>query len=453
MEIQLYNTLNKKVELFEPQDDKNVRMYVCGPTVYDEPHVGNIRPIIVFDILYRILCHKYGKKSVSYARNITDVDDKIINSANEKNISIAQLTSDILDQFHKQVKIVNSLEPTYEPRATEHIDEMIGMVELLLKNNYAYVVKDHVFFEVRKFSNYGKLSKLKKESLIAGARVEINELKKDPLDFILWKPAKQDEPSWHSPWGEGRPGWHLECSVMSRKFLGKTFDIHGGGADLIFPHHENEIAQSLCAYNESMLAKYWVHNGFVTVEGNKMSKSLKNFITAGDLISEFPGEAIRLKMLMTHYRQPLDWTNLGLREAKGILDRWYEIKKEFPVSETKEISESFLKHLYQDMNTPKMLMFLHELAAKAMKGDKESAHHLLNCANFIGLLSYNSQEWTRWKPNKVTIDEREIENLIADREKFREQGDFSAADDLRKKLENSGVVLEDKDGKTTWKYK
>ena len=305
MTLHLYDTFSKSKRLFEPIDPENVRMYVCGPTVYDYPHVGNARPVIVFDILFRILQHIYGEKKVTYVRNITDVDDKIIATAKENNEEVRDLTERTIGYFHNDSNYVGTLSPTVEPKATDHISEMIDIIEILIQKELAYESEGNVLFSTRKFNDYGKLSGKNLEDLIAGARVETESFKKDPSDFVLWKPSKEGEPQWDSPWGKGRPGWHIECSAMSNKYLGNNFDIHGGGQDLIFPHHENEIAQSQCAHGE-VFSNYWVHNGFVTVEGDKMAKSEGNFVTVNQLKDRYQGEVIRLTMMLTHYRQPLN---------------------------------------------------------------------------------------------------------------------------------------------------
>ena len=315
MSLNLYDTFSNSKKKFEPIDPKNIRMYVCGPTVYDYPHVGNARPVIVFDILFRILQNIYGTEHVTYVRNITDVDDKIINASQENNEDINELTSRTINYFHTDAKYIGAMEPSFEPRATDHIDEMINIIETLIEKNYAYVAENNVLFSSTKFSKYGSLSGKNLEEMIAGSRVDVESYKQEASDFILWKPSKDNEPGWDSPWGKGRPGWHIECSAMSEKLLGKTFDIHGGGQDLIFPHHENEIAQSECANGEKF-ANYWVHNGFVTVEGSKMAKSDGNFVTVNELKEKYQGEVIRLTMILTHYRQPLNWTNDNLQESK-----------------------------------------------------------------------------------------------------------------------------------------
>ncbi len=323
MALKLYNTLTRTKDEFHPLDPKNVRMYVCGPTVYDFAHIGNARPVIVFDVLFRLLRHIYGADHVTYVRNITDVDDKINARAAEEGVSIRDVTERTAKQYFEDVAALGALPPTHQPRATEYVRQMIAMIERLIAAGFAYPAEGHVLFDVGSKSDYGKLSRRSLDEMIAGARVEVAPYKRNAMDFVLWKPSKPGEPSWPSPWGSGRPGWHIECSAMSEALLGETFDIHGGGIDLVFPHHENEIAQSEGAHNDHPLARVWMHNGFLQVEGEKMSKSLGNFFTIRDLLKDWPGEVLRFNMLRTHYRQPMDWTVQGLKESATTLERWY----------------------------------------------------------------------------------------------------------------------------------
>ena len=328
MELQLYDTLTRKKRVFAPIDPARVRMYVCGPTVYDFAHIGNARPVIVFDVLFRLLRHIYGPEHVTYVRNITDVDDKINARAAERGVPIQEVTEETYKNFKDDVQALGCLPPTVEPRATEHIEAMKELIERLVKAGCAYVAEDHVLFNVAAMKDYGRLSNRSLDEMIAGSRVEVAPYKNDPMDFVLWKPSKPGEPSWPSPCGiaaPGRPGWHIECSAMAWKHLGETFDIHGGGIDLVFPHHENEIAQSRCAFHTKVMANYWMHNGFLQVEGEKMAKSAGNFVTIHELLKDWPGEVARLNMLRTHYRQPMDWTVRGLEESSKILDGWYDI--------------------------------------------------------------------------------------------------------------------------------
>ncbi|MEQ8698087.1 MAG: cysteine--tRNA ligase, partial [Bauldia litoralis] len=330
MTIRLHNTLTRRKEDFLPIDSENVRMYVCGPTVYDRSHVGTARPLVVFDVLIRLLRQEYGAGHVTYVRNITDVDDKINARARELGVDIRQLTEETVDRFHADAEALGCLSPTVEPRATEHVAQMIAMIERLIELGNAYAADGHVLFNVPSMPDYGELSGRNRDEQIAGARVDVAPYKKDPADFVLWKPSEPDLPGWDSPWGRGRPGWHIECSAMSEAHLGESFDLHGGGLDLVFPHHENEIAQSVCAHGGAPMARHWVHNGYLMAEGEKMSKSLGNFYTVAELLEEFPGEAIRLLLLKTHYRQPLDFTKDGLREAKRELDRFYGALRRYP---------------------------------------------------------------------------------------------------------------------------
>ena len=453
MTLHLYDTSSKSKRLFEPIDSSNIRMYVCGPTVYDYPHVGNARPIIVFDILFRVLQHVYGEKSVTYVRNITDVDDKIIATAKENNEEVYNLTERTISYFHDDTNYIGTLSPTVEPKATEHISEMIHMIETLIKKEIAYESEGNVLFSTRKFNNYGKLSGKNLEDLIAGARVETESFKIDPSDFVLWKPSKDGEPQWDSPWGKGRPGWHIECSAMSNKYLGNNFDIHGGGQDLIFPHHENEIAQSECAHGE-IFSNYWVHNGFVTVEGNKMAKSEGNFVTVNQLKDRYQGEVIRLTMMLTHYRQPLNWTEENLKESKKILDKWYGFISTLETNDlnSKDISNEVLKSLYDDINTPQAIAALHKIFKDCKDSDQNSIDLFLNSAQFIGLMNNNPSEWLNWD-KESSINEEQLEILIQKRDEARSEGKYEEADKIRGKIENMGIILEDKDGKTSWRLK
>ena len=448
--LNITNTLTGKKETFVPIDKNKVGMYVCGPTVYDFPHVGNARPLVVFDVLYRILIKIFKKDKVTYVRNITDIDDKIIDSSKKKKISIDKLTSSITKSFHEDCEYLNCLKPSFEPKATEHIKEMISMTENLLRDKHAYEKDKHVYFSVNSFKNYGKLSKKKSEELVAGARVEVSKLKKNPLDFVLWKPSTSDEPSWDSPWGKGRPGWHLECSVMSEKFLGKNFDIHGGGLDLVFPHHENEIAQSCCTNKTDKFANFWLHNGYVTFKKEKMSKSLGNIVTIKKMRGTINGQVIRLALLSTHYKQPLDWNENLIKESQNTLDKWYT---QFENTEKDDLNEDLLEPLLEDMNTPGFISKLHLLYDKASKGDNSSKKLFLAGCKLIGLLEEDLETWKKFKKTKSKIDENTIKNKIKDRENARKKGDYKLADTIRKELENNGILIEDKGDKTTWKYK
>jgi len=446
-DIFLTNNLNNKKEKFVPIDEKNVGMYVCGPTVYDDPHIGNARPLVIFDILFKILKNKYS--SVTYVRNITDVDDKIIKSSNEKKISISDLTQTIIKSFSDDCKFLNCENPTEQPRATEHINLMIEMVSELIKKGYAYENKNHVYFEVKKFDDYGKLSNKKLDELIAGSRIEVSENKKNPEDFVLWKPSLENEPSWDSPWGKGRPGWHLECSAMSKKFLGNEFDIHGGGIDLIFPHHENEIAQSRCANDTKVFANYWLHNAFITMSNEKMAKSQGNILKIKDFRGKVSGQVLRLALISAHYKQPLDWNEKLLEDCQNTIDKWYNVY----LPSNKNFDEEIIQPLYDDINTPGYIANLHKLYDKANKGNDKDKQIFNSACNFIGLLQDTKEEWLNYKKGKVDISEAEIENKIELRNKARTDKDYKEADNIRDYLLDKGVLIEDKDGKTIWKFK
>jgi len=448
MTLKISNTLTRSKEKFIPIDEKNIRMYVCGPTVYDYPHVGNARPLIVFDLLFRLLSKIYPNSKVTYVRNITDIDDKIIEASNKSKISIQDLTSKVTKDFHDDCNYLGCLNPTIEPKATEHLNEMINLIKKLIQNDFAYESNGHVYFQVTKFKKYGNLSNKKIEELISGSRVEVSDNKKEPGDFVLWKPSKENEPSWDSPFGKGRPGWHLECSAMSEKYLGNHFDIHGGGLDLIFPHHENEIAQSVCANNNEKFSNYWLHNGYVTVEKQKMSKSLGNFITINELKKNYNGQVVRLAMLSTHYTQPFDWNENILDVSQKSLDKWYE----FYSDDKEEISEENLKFLLDDLNTPLMISNIHELYKKAKTGDSLSAKQLSSSCKILGLFNQTHDEWKNFKKiGKITA--KEIEKLISERDKARSKKDFKTSDEIRDLLVSKGVLIKDKDGITTWEYK
>ena len=449
-EIYLSNSLGNKKEIFEPLDKKNVGMYVCGPTVYDDPHIGNARPIVVFDLLFKVLKCKYGKEFVTYVRNITDIDDKIINSSKEKNISISELTKKITKTFHDDCNYLNCEKPTNEPKATENIKLMIEMIENLISKKYAYESEKHVYFKVKNFKDYGKLSNKKLEDLIAGSRVDISEYKNNPEDFVLWKPSKDNEPYWSSPWGNGRPGWHLECSAMSKKYLGETFDIHGGGRDLIFPHHENEIAQSVCANNKKF-ANYWVHNGFITISKEKMAKSQGNILKINSFKNKYNGQVLRLALMSTHYRQPLDWNDQLMEDCYKTLDKWYSCYLE--LNKKVLIDEDDLMPLYDDLNTPGYISVLHKLFDKAKSGSQEDKEKFVAGCNFVGLLEESKEDWLSFKKSNMKVSEEEINILIDKRNDARNTKNYNLADKIRKELLDKGVLIEDKDGKTIWKIK
>lgn len=453
MKLYVSNTMTRTKEEFIPLDEKHVRMYVCGPTVYDRAHIGNARPIIVFDTLYRLLKYLYPK--VTYVRNITDVDDKIIKKSQESGEPINVITEKTTCFFHEDISHLNVLNPDVEPKATAHIQDMIALVQRLVDNGHAYVAEGHVLFSVESMPTYGRLSKKSMKELRAGARVEVAPYKKDPADFVLWKPSDANQPGWDSPWGFGRPGWHLECSAMSSKYLGETFDIHGGGLDLIFPHHENEIAQSCCAFGHDFYAKYWMHNGHLMVNGEKMSKSLGNFFTIREILDQVPGEAFRLYTLGTHYHQPLNWMADGLKQAKGTMDRFYTALRNTPdvdLSDAKP-AEEVIEALCDDLNTPKAISVLHALATQLNKDKSaETKKTLLASAQLMGLLYQDAEEWFKnQSAEEGSLSEADILALIQKRADARKAKDFATADAVRKELADKGVVIEDTPNGTQWK--
>jgi cysteinyl-tRNA synthetase len=459
MELKLYDTLTREKRLFRPLDAANVRMYVCGPTVYDFAHIGNARPLIVFDVLFRLLRHLYGPEHVKYVRNVTDVDDKINARAAERGISIRELTEQTYRDFKEDVAALGCLPPTVEPRATEHIEEMKLLIERLVAEGHAYVAEEHVLFSVASMPDYGRLSKRPLDEMIAGARVEVAPYKRDPMDFVLWKPSKPGEPAWPSPSGiatPGRPGWHIECSAMSWKHLGETFDIHGGGIDLVFPHHENEIAQSRCAFHTPIMAQHWMHNGFLQVEGEKMAKSAGNFVTIRELLADWPGEILRFNMLRTHYRQPMDWTVRGLEESQKILDDWYHILGDPYGSDEGDVDQEVLKPLTDDLNTPSALTRLHAIANE-IRGPASGAYQLelkskLRVSGLqLGILWRSEGDYLRSHPHRVVnIDEAAVKRLVDARANARRAKNFNESDRIRDELAAMGVVLKDSKDGTTW---
>ncbi len=438
MNIRLYNSLSKKIEKFIPENPDNIRMYVCGPTVYDDIHIGNARPIVVFDILFRLLRKSY--KKVTYVRNITDVDDKINARAIEENRTINELTTETIRNFQSVVKLLGTLPPNVEPKATDHINGMIKLTKRLIENGYAYVSHSHVLFNVDSAKNYGQLSGRNISEMMAGARIEIAPYKNNPYDFVLWKPSINNEPGWNSPWGYGRPGWHIECSVMSRDYLGKNFDIHGGGLDLLFPHHENEMIQSISAYPDETFARYWLHNGYLMSEGEKMSKSKGNFYKLCDLLSHYSGEVIKFVLINTHYRQPIDFTNDNLVFGKKILDKWYRL-----IGNEKydcDIPNTILDALCNDLNTPLVISEMHSLA------NSGKVDELYSVGKFLGFFNESYSSWFRLKNN---LDTDHIESLINKRKKARLDGDFKSADKIRMQLQSEGIALEDIGSDTKWR--
>ncbi len=453
--MKIYNTLTKKKQDFIPIIDGKVSLYVCGPTVYDKAHLGNAKTAVVFDALFRILRHTYGVNNVSYAANITDVDDKILNKAKETGKSIYDITAQTLQWYLDDMKKLNVLDPTYRPKATEYIKEMIEIVEKILKNNHAYVSQGHVLFNVDSYAKYGSLSGKALKDLVAGARIEVSDYKKNPADFVLWKPANKEagEQGWESPWGYGRPGWHLECSAMSSKLLGDSFDIHGGGNDLIFPHHENECAQSMCANPSDTYAKYWMHAGMLMVNGQKMSKSLNNFYLVEDILAKYEPEALRLAFLSTHYHQPYNFTFENLELAKSILDKFYNAllqNTDIKLIEAKP-DQRVVDALSDDLNTPLAISYLHELVTNLNKAEsvqeKENAKAIfVASAELLGFLYNDPESWF-----KSGVDEEEIEEKIKARAEAKKNKDFAAADAIRAELLAQGIVLEDSANGTSWK--
>jgi len=449
--LQLHNTLTRRKEPFAPLEAGHVRMYVCGPTVYQRIHIGNARPLVVFDVLFRLLRRMFPR--VTYVRNITDVDDKIIAQARRDGEPIDALTERTIAAFHEDARALCCLEPTHEPRATRHIDDMIRLVERLIARGCAYAAEGHVLFHVPAMPAYGRLSGRSREDQIAGARVEVAPYKRDPADFVLWKPSAADEPGWDSPWGRGRPGWHIECSAMAEHYLGVPFDIHGGGLDLVFPHHENEIAQTCCAHGLDTMARFWLHNGFVTMAEEKMSKSLGNILTVAEARERAPGEAVRFWILTAHYRAPLDFTEDALRRAKRILDRFYLALEKVPAAKG-EPDDALLEALADDLNTPRALAVLHDLLNRLNRAEEEAerrqlAGRLRASAALLGLLGQDPAAWLRG--GEGGLDAARIEALLAERAAARKARDFATADRIRDELARAGIVIEDTPQGTIWR--
>ena len=452
----LYDSMARKKRIFVPGNKGRVTMYVCGPTVYSYAHIGNFRPAVVFDILFRVLRHHYGAESVIYARNITDIDDKIIKASRENSEPIETITSRHTAIYHKESAKLNILLPTVEPTATKYIGEMVVMVEELIANGFAYVADGHVLFAIERFADYGVLSGADRNEMLAGARVEVASYKQSPADFVLWKPSKADEPGWESPWGRGRPGWHLECSAMIRKDLGQTIDIHGGGQDLRFPHHENEIAQSAGAHGGAPLARYWVHNSFLRMGADKMSKSLGNIILVRDLLNHWHGEVLRFALLSAHYRQPFDWSNDLLVQSKQQLDRFYRLIEEAPDVAPSEPPQIVIDALYDDLNSPVAIAALHEwrdIALRLEGGARIAAIASFKAAGeLLGLFTEDPEQWFK-SGLAQGLSVQEIENLIAQRVAAKQELNFVAADQIRDHLDNLGVVVEDGPTGTNWRRK
>jgi len=451
--IQLYNTLTRKKEPFVPLDPAHVRVYACGPTVYGRIHVGNARPIVVFDVLVRVLRRLYPR--VTYVRNITDVDDKINDRAAANGQSIEELCAETIVSFHADTAALGAMPPDVEPRATYHIDEMIAMIGVLIDKGHAYAADGHVLFQVSTMDDYGQLSRRSMDDMIAGARVEVAPYKRAPEDFVLWKPSDASLPGWDSPWGRGRPGWHIECSAMAKTYLGEVFDIHAGGLDLIFPHHENEIAQSCCAHGTSHMARYWLHNGFVTMNDEKMSKSLGNIITVDQATTRYRPEVVRAALLSAHYRAPLDLSDSAMQDAHNGLDRLYRATATATAS-TAAIDDAFLACLCDDLNTPAAMARLHELARQANRGDQHAAATLKSSASLLGLLGHAADSWAKGG-SAVSgsaddqLDDAHIEAEIAARNAARAARDFAKADQIRDALAAAGIVLEDGQDGTVWR--
>ena len=494
MPLRLYNTLTRQKEFFAPLDPANVRLYACGPTVYDHLHIGNGRMLIVFDVLFRLLRREYGENNVTYVRNITDVDDKINARAAERGVDIRVLTDEMTKVFHEDAKALGCLAPTVEPRATDHIAEMIALIEKLIAKGHAYVAEGHVLFDVPSMAAYGKLSKRPLDEMIAGARVEVAPYKRGPMDFVLWKPSSAADPGWESPWGRGRPGWHIECSAMSWKHLGEVFDIHGGGIDLLFPHHENEMAQSCSAFGHDVMANFWMHNGHLRVEGEKMAKSLGNFVTIHELLHtdkfggrSWPGEVLRLAILRTHYRQPIDFTVKALEEAEATCGEWFLATRNFP--DDAKVPESVLQPVLDDLNTPAALAAMHGLFARSRHNNREAASQLKAALELLGIrirtknferlllgiaaitaateapdtaaMSAVVEEDLETRKRirrdylqKIGLSESEVAALITAREAARKNKNWAESDRIRVELDAMGVALKDnKDGTTTWEVK
>jgi cysteinyl-tRNA synthetase len=451
--LQLYNSLSNSLEDFTPLDDGNVRVYACGPTVYASPHVGNARPLLVFDVLFRVLGKLYPR--VTYVRNITDVDDKINARARERGISIRELTDEVIEEFHRNTALLGILPVTHEPRATFHIAEMLNIIQKLIDNDFAYESHGHVLFRVRKMSDYGMLSKRNVDDMIAGSRVEVAPYKEDPLDFVLWKPSEEGTPAWDSPFGNGRPGWHIECSAMSHKYLGSPFDIHAGGQDLMFPHHENEMAQNFGAFG-CVMAKYWLHNGMLLVNGQKMSKSLGNIISLDDILKQQDGEVVRYAMLSSHYQKTLDWTDDLVAQTKQSLNRLYgALKLGEKMDEVADDADNpVLEALCVNLNTPLALRILHEISDKIFKATVQEeinklCSQLKSSANLLGLLLRKPEDWFR--KGSDLISEKEIEQLIAMRREAKSQKNFQLADEIRQRLLEKNIQIEDTINGTVWR--
>ena len=444
-EMRLHNFLTKRRETLVPIDPGHVRIYCCGPTVYDLAHIGNARPAVIYDVLTRVLRRLFPR--VTYVRNVTDIDDKINNRAREAGVPIGEITERTLADYRADIAALGNFPPDVEPRATETIAEMITLIERLIASGHAYAADGHVLFSVPSFADYGKFSGRSPDELLAGARVDVAPYKRDAGDFVLWKPSSPELPGWDSPWGRGRPGWHIECSAMSWRHLGENFDIHGGGTDLIFPHHENEIAQSMCAFPGSRFARMWVHNGMLVINGEKMSKSLGNFVTIRDVLAKVPAEAARLLLLKTQYRGLLDFSDAGLADARKELDRFYRALERTAPAGAGTVTPAVMEALCDDLNTPLAVAELHGLADAAMAGDGQAAADLKASGELLGLLQQDPAAWFRGAGD----DAAAIEAAVAERIAARKGRDFARADAIRKELAEQGITLEDGPGGTTWR--
>lgn len=456
--MKLFNSLTGKKETFQPADPNRVTMYVCGPTVYNYAHIGNARPAVVFDVLFRLLQQEFD--DVVYARNITDIDDKIIKAASEQGQEIADITEYFTKAYNEDMGALNVLPPTIEPKATGHVDQMLSMIALMIEKEVAYAADGHVLFHVPACPSYGELSRRNRDQMIDGARVEVAPYKRDPADFVLWKPSTPEQPGWDSPYGRGRPGWHTECSVMIKVHLGETIDIHAGGQDLKFPHHENELAQSICAHDGAPLARFWLHNGFLDIEDQKMSKSIGNVLLPHDLLKSIPGEAIRYALLSAHYRKPLNWTEAGLNRAKHALDRLYLTLSKLPGPNQADAGtpapKTVRKALQDDLNTPKAQAALFDLARQANSSDDDQAKaalkgQLLAAGALLGLFQNDPETWLTSSSSEADVDAAEIERLLDLRRVARDKKDFETADRIRDQLEAEGVILEDGPETTRWR--
>ena len=455
MALKIHDSLRREKRQFEPEDPKRVTLYVCGPTVYSYAHIGNARAAVAFDLLFRVLRRRYGEDHVVYARNITDIDDKIIKASQETGEPINAITEKFAAIYRSDMAALGVLSPTLEPAATENIDGMIKMIEALIGKGHAYEGEGHVLFAVDSFADYGKLSGVDRDEMIAGARVEVAPYKKNPADFVLWKPSSDKEPGWESPWGRGRPGWHLECSVMIKENLGQSIDIHGGGQDLRFPHHENEIAQSSCCNDGATLARYWMHNGFLRMGTEKMAKSLGNVVLAHDLLDDWQGETIRWALLSAHYRQPLEWTEELLAQSKRQLDRFYRLLDEIDFSEESGAApEKFWQTLEDDLNTPEAFAVLHELRDRASSASgSERTEAIINLRNAGRLMGFFNSEPAIWFAGvaKDGPGDDEINKLVAERDAARKAKDFATSDRIRDELAAQGIVIEDNPDGATWR--